>query len=217
MTRQSHVLEAIAEQRALAIVRMNTAADAVAACRALADGGLRTVEVSLAQFGATEAIAEAVAELEGIAFVGAGTVRTLAHAEAALAAGAQFLVGPGLDPTVAAWASERDVLYVPGALTPTEVEAASRWSPLVKLFPARSLGPGYVRDLCAPFPDIALLPTGGVDLENARTFLAAGATAVALGSALVNARTVVAPDELAATTERLLQLVATTSPTTRRV
>jgi 2-dehydro-3-deoxyphosphogluconate aldolase / (4S)-4-hydroxy-2-oxoglutarate aldolase len=210
------VLEAITEQRALAIVRLGTRDEAVAACRILAAAGLRAVEVSLAQAEATAAIAEAADELAGVAFVGAGTIRTIADATAAVAAGAQFLVGPGLDEAVAAWASERDLLYVPGALTPTEVEAAARWSRLVKLFPAGRFGPGYVRDLRAPFPDVPLVPTGGVDLDNARPFLDAGAAAVALGSSLVNARTVSAPDELAATTRRLLQLIAPATPTTRR-
>lgn len=216
MTPSLDVLEAITEQRALAIVRLETRDEAVAACRIVAGAGLRAVEVSLAQAEATAAIAEAADELAGAAFVGAGTIRTVADAMAAVAGGAQFLVGPALDEAVAAWASERDLLYVPGALTPTEVEAASRWSPLVKIFPAGRLGPGYVRDLRAPFPDVPLVPTGGVNLDNARLFLDAGAAAVALGSSLVNARTVSAPDELAATTRRLLQLIAPATPTTRR-
>jgi 2-dehydro-3-deoxyphosphogluconate aldolase / (4S)-4-hydroxy-2-oxoglutarate aldolase len=135
-------------------------------------------------------------------------VRTLAQATAAVDAGAAFLVGPALDETVAAWATQRDVLYLPGALTPGEVEAASRWSPLVKLFPAGRLGPGYVRDLLAPFPDAALVPTGGIDLQNAQEYLEAGALAVAVGSGLVNPSSLAAPDELAANARRLLQLVA---------
>jgi 2-dehydro-3-deoxyphosphogluconate aldolase/(4S)-4-hydroxy-2-oxoglutarate aldolase len=216
VTPSAEVLDAIAEQRTLVIVRLETRDEAVAACKILAGAGLRALEVSLAQAGATAVIAEAADELAGMAFVGAGTIRTVRDAAAAVAAGAQFLVGPGLDEAVAAWAGERDLLYVPGALTPTEVEAASRWSPLVKLFPAGRFGPGYLRDLRAPFPDVRLVPTGGVDLDNARPFLDAGATAVALGSSLVNARTVAAPNELAATTRRLLQLVAPATQTTRR-
>ena len=168
-------------------MRLESAADGVAACRVLAGAGMRAVEISLAQPDAAAAIAEAVDDLAGVAFVGAGTVRTVTDAAAAVAAGAHFLVGPGLDQAVGAFANERDLLYVPGALTPTEVETASRWSPLVKLFPAGRFGPGYVNDLRAPLPDVALLATGGVDLENARAFLDAGAAAVAVGSGLVNA------------------------------
>jgi 2-dehydro-3-deoxyphosphogluconate aldolase/(4S)-4-hydroxy-2-oxoglutarate aldolase len=216
MTPSAQVFEAISEQRTLAIVRLESEGDAVTACRLLADAGMRAVEISLAQPDATAAIAEAAEELSDVTFVGAGTVRTVAHAAAAVGAGAQFLVSPGLDEAVAAWAQERDILYLPGALTPTEVETASRWSPLVKLFPAGALGPGYVRDLRAPFPDVALVPTGGVDLENACDYLDAGAAAVAIGSALVNQRSVAAPDELTDAARRLLQLVAPATPTTRR-
>jgi 2-dehydro-3-deoxyphosphogluconate aldolase/(4S)-4-hydroxy-2-oxoglutarate aldolase len=202
------ILEAIVEQRALAIVRCASAADAVTACGVLAGAGMRAIEISLAQPDATAAIAEASATLADVAFIGAGTIRTVSHAAAAAAAGARFLVSPGLDEAVAAWANQHDLLYLPGALTPSEVEAASRWSPLVKLFPAGRFGPGYVQDLRAPFPDVALVPTGGVDLDNAPAFLDAGAAAVALGSALVNAASVAVPDDLAATARRLLQLVA---------
>jgi 2-dehydro-3-deoxyphosphogluconate aldolase/(4S)-4-hydroxy-2-oxoglutarate aldolase len=216
VTPASEVYEAIAEQRALAIVRLDSAADAVSACRVVAGAGLRALEISLAQPDAAAAIAEVADDLAGVAFVGAGTVRTVTDAAAAVAAGASFLVGPGFDQAVAAFANERDLLYVPGALTPTEVETASRWSPLVKLFPASRFGPGYVKDLRAPLPDVALLPTGGIDLENARAFLDAGATAVAVGSGLVNASSLAATDDLAANARRLLQLVAPATPTTRR-
>jgi len=206
VTPSAHVFEAIAEQRLLAIVRLDSEAAAVDACRVLARGGLRAVEISLAQPGATTAIATAANELAAVAFVGAGTVRTVAHAAAAVAAGAEFLVGPNLDEEIAAWARERDVLYLPGALTPTEVELASRRSPLVKLFPAGRLGPDYVSDLRAPYPDAALVPTGGVDLDNAAAFLEAGAAAVALGSALVNARSAADPDQLEATARQALHI-----------
>lgn len=220
MTSSGAVSDAITQQRLLAIVRLETEAEAVAACVTLATAGLRTLEISLANPGAIEAIAAASRELDRAAFVGAGTVRTVAHATAAVAAGADFLVSPGLNQAVAAWAKERDVLLLPGALTPTEVDAAAGWSPLVKLFPAGRFGPAYVKDLRAPFPDVALVPTGGVDLENAQAFLGAGAAAVAVGSALVNRSSVAAPDALEEAARRLLDLVAPptemTSQTTRR-
>jgi 2-dehydro-3-deoxyphosphogluconate aldolase/(4S)-4-hydroxy-2-oxoglutarate aldolase len=216
VTPSSEVLEAICEQRVLAIVRLETAAAAVAACGVLGDAGVGAVEISLTQPDALAAVSGAVADLDGRTFVGAGTVRTVADATAAADAGAQFLVAPNLDEGVAAWATERDLLYLPGALTPTEVETATRLSPLVKLFPAGRFGPGYVRDLRAPLPDVALVPTGGVDAGNAVAFLESGAVAVAVGSALVNATSVAAPDDLAAAARNLLQLVAPATPTTRR-
>jgi len=112
-------------------------------------------------------------------------VRGVADAEAAVAAGASFLVSPHLAFEVTEWAHEHDVLHVPGAFTPTELAAAlDAGAELVKLFPAGRPGPGYVRDLLAPFPSARLVPTGGVDEGNAREFLDAGAVAVAVGGAL---------------------------------
>jgi len=108
---------------------------------------------------------------------------------ATLGAGAAFLVAPGYDRDVAAAAREAGVPYIPGALTPTEVQRClADGAELVKLFPAGALGAAYVRDLLGPFPALRLMPTGGVSAENAAAFLEAGAAAVAVGSSLVNAR-----------------------------
>jgi 2-dehydro-3-deoxyphosphogluconate aldolase/(4S)-4-hydroxy-2-oxoglutarate aldolase len=216
MRPSAQVVEAITEQRLLAIVRLDSAGSAVEACRILTRAGVRAVEISLAQPDAVAAIAAAADELAGAAIVGAGTVRTVAHAAAAVGAGAEWLVGPGFVQDVAEWARERDVLYLPGAMTPTEVELASRWSPLVKLFPAGRLGPAYLADLRAPFPDVALVPTGGVGLDDARAFLDAGAAAVALGRALVNARSVAHAGELEATARRVLETTRTSHDRARK-
>jgi 2-dehydro-3-deoxyphosphogluconate aldolase/(4S)-4-hydroxy-2-oxoglutarate aldolase len=205
MTAGPDPFAAILAQRLLAIIRLPDAEGAVTACEVLAGAGISAIEVSLAQPGALEAIAEAAARVGETACVGAGTVRTLTLAQAAVGAGARFLVAPGFDPEVAAWAGERGVLYVPGAFTATEIENASRQTSLVKLFPAGRLGPAYVADLLAPAPDARLVPTGGVDLGNARAFLDAGAVAVAIGSALVNRASVADPRGLAEDARRFLQ------------
>lgn len=177
------MVESIEHQRLVAIVRLSEAGRAAGAARAVAEGGLRVVEVSLTTPDALEAIEEVAQE----AIVGAGTVRDVADAERAAAAGADFLLSPHLALDVQAWAQAHDVLAIPGAMTPTDVAAAlDAGAPLVKLFPAGGLGPGYVRDLRGPFPGVRLIPTGGVDLADADDFLAAGAAAVALGGALVN-------------------------------
>ncbi|MBT8216403.1 MAG: bifunctional 4-hydroxy-2-oxoglutarate aldolase/2-dehydro-3-deoxy-phosphogluconate aldolase [Acidimicrobiia bacterium] len=120
--------------------------------------------------------------------VGAGTVRSMADAERAVAAGASFLVLPHTDASIVGWAVWRQVPVVPGALTPTEVVAA--WDlgvSAVKLFPAHIPGPAGIRALRGPFPDIPLIPTGGVTGDNAADFLAAGAVAVGIGSWLTGA------------------------------
>jgi 2-dehydro-3-deoxyphosphogluconate aldolase/(4S)-4-hydroxy-2-oxoglutarate aldolase len=198
-------------ERLLAIVRTDSAADARVAGEALVAGGIACVEVSLTTPGALEAIAA----LAGHAAVGAGTIRSVADAEAAVSAGAGYLLSPHADLAVVAWAREHDVLYIPGALTPTEVAAAlDAGSPIVKLFPARAVGAVYVRDLLGPFPGAKLLPTGGIDAANAREYLEAGAVAVALGSSLINAATIADPTRLAALAGQARAAIPTSTTTT---
>ena len=115
-------------------------------------------------------------------------MRTAGDVRAAVAAGAQACVGPGLVPEVLAACREAGLPAIPGAMTPTEVETAWRLgAELVKLFPAARLGPEFVRDLRGPLSDVPLLATGGVDISNTPAFLRAGAAAVGVGSALVGA------------------------------
>jgi 2-dehydro-3-deoxyphosphogluconate aldolase/(4S)-4-hydroxy-2-oxoglutarate aldolase len=167
----------IVAERFVAILRAPPDLDAVA--NELVDAGVRVLEITLDTPGAVEAIAR----WRGHATVLAGTVRSVADAEAALEAGAAAAVSPGTVPEVAAFCREASLPYVPGALTPTEVEAARRaGAPLVKLFPASLGGPAYVRSLRGPLADVPLLATGGVTAENATAFLEAGAAAVGADS-----------------------------------
>jgi 2-dehydro-3-deoxyphosphogluconate aldolase / (4S)-4-hydroxy-2-oxoglutarate aldolase len=152
----------------------------------LAAGGIRVIEVTLDSDRALQTIERLRAKTD--LTVLAGTVRTPAHAEAAARAGAQACVAPALFPEVLERCRELGVPAIPGALTPTEIEAAMGFgAPLVKLFPARLLGPGYVRDVLEPLAGAQLIVTGGVDASNARAFLEAGAIAVGVGSALTGA------------------------------
>jgi 2-dehydro-3-deoxyphosphogluconate aldolase/(4S)-4-hydroxy-2-oxoglutarate aldolase len=124
----------------------------------------------------------------GGVWVGAGTVRTVDQVARATAAGAAFGVSPILDRAVLDCATDLGLPFVTGAFTPTEADAAWRFgATFVKLFPASSLGPGHVREIRAPMPEIELIPTGGIDASNAIAFLEAGATAVGIGSAIVRA------------------------------
>jgi 2-dehydro-3-deoxyphosphogluconate aldolase/(4S)-4-hydroxy-2-oxoglutarate aldolase len=171
--------------RLVAIVRRPDPDDARAAVDTLLEAGVPAVELSLAVDGALETLRRAVEESSPEALLGAGTVLDAADAEAALDAGARFLISPGLAPAAAAVARERGVLHIPGAMTPTEVASAlEAGAPLVKLFPAAHLGPTYVRDLLAPFPGARLVATGGVGEGNATDFLDAGAAVLAVGGAL---------------------------------
>src|SRR2546421_5279698 len=152
----------------------------------LVDAGIRSLEVTLNTPGALEAIRRARTRFGEEVSVGAGTVRTVADVEDAVAAGAQFLVSPHTDPALVARARELAVAYLPGALTPTEIVTAwNSGAAAVKLFPARLGGPRYLRDLREPLPDIPIVPTGGVSAENVGEWFAAGAVAVGVGGTLI--------------------------------
>ena len=121
-------------------------------------------------------------------WIGAGTVRTTQQLRAAVDAGAGFAVSPVLDLEILDEATRIGIPFIPGAYTPTEADAAWRaGAAFVKLFPASSLGPAHVREIHGPLPEIEVIVTGGVDASNAAAFLAAGATAVGVGSAIVRA------------------------------
>ncbi len=185
MSGAAETAQRIERGRLLAIVRRPDPEAAVAAIASLRRGGIEAIELSLAAPGALQALREAVAAAPPDALIGAGTVLDAAGAEAAVAAGASFLISPGLAPAAAAAAQALDVLHIPGVMTPSELATAlERGALLVKLFPAARLGPGYVRDLLAPFPRARLVATGGMGEDNASDFLTAGAAAVAVGGAL---------------------------------
>ena len=119
--------------------------------------------------------------------IGAGTVLSIAEAEQALAAGAEFFVSPHLDTEIVAFANEHDCMVVPGAFTPTEVITALRaGADIVKVFPANIVGPQFFRDLQGPFGQIPLLPTGGITIENAGTYIKSGALALGVGAGLLD-------------------------------
>lgn len=167
----------------LAILRARTARHVGAAVRTLAEVGVSAVEVTLTTEGALEALGRVRADHPEL-LAGAGTVITPQDAADAVAAGAQFLVAPCVRPDTMAAAAGLGAPMIPGAFTPTEVvTAVEHGAALVKLFPS-SLGPSYLRALRGPLPDVAFLPTGGVELDTIGAFLAAGALAVGLGSPL---------------------------------
>jgi 2-dehydro-3-deoxyphosphogluconate aldolase/(4S)-4-hydroxy-2-oxoglutarate aldolase len=153
---------------------------------ALAQSGITCLELTLTTPGALAALVRVRAALDPAIAVGIGSVITAAQAVAALQAGADFLVSPGVCADVAREASRAGVACYPGAWTPTEIIAA--WGlrvPAVKLFPAASGGPGHLRNLRGPLPDIPLVPTGGVQLTHIAAYIAAGAVAVGLGGPLI--------------------------------
>lgn len=173
----------------VAIGRRVAPESAADVARALADGGVRAFELTLndPEAGALRSIEAVAAVAAGLGLdIGAGTVLSIEAAQRAIDAGATFLVCPHLDPVLVAWAAVRGIPALPGCSTPTEVLGGWRaGAAAVKLFPASVLGVAFVRELRGPFPDIPIIPTGGVTVESAPSFIAAGAVAVGMGGWLL--------------------------------
>jgi 2-dehydro-3-deoxyphosphogluconate aldolase / (4S)-4-hydroxy-2-oxoglutarate aldolase len=187
MTPPRPFLERLAEVPVVAILRAEDAGRFLEVGRVLYEGGVRAIEVTLTSVGALDAFARLREELPGDALLGVGTVRSAGDAEAALAAGAGYLVAPDFRPEMVAFAVARGLPVVPGALTPTEVAAAwAAGATAVKVFPVSAVGgPGYVKAVRAPLPEVPLVPTGGVGIDDIGAYLAAGAAAVGIGAPLL--------------------------------
>lgn len=178
-------LEALGADRVIAVVRAPEIPDAAALAAALAEGGIRWLELTFTTPGLDVHLRAASAGGTGCR-IGAGTVMTAAQAEQAVAAGAEYLVTPGNRPAVAEAARAAGVPVVMGALTPSEVaDALDLGATAVKIFPARAFGPRYFKDLSGPYPGVPLVASGGVNAGNAAEFLAAGARAVCAGTDVV--------------------------------
>ncbi len=184
---QTEDLAAIVECGVIAIVRLRAGGDLVGVARALRDGGIRAIEFTMTTPGALDALEGARREMGDDVLLGAGTVLDPETARLAILAGARFVVAPAVNLETIELCRRYSVLAVPGAFTPTEILSAwQSGADLVKVFPAGSLGPQYIRDVHAPLPHVRLLPTGGVNLENAGRFIEAGAAALAVGGNLVD-------------------------------
>lgn len=176
--------DAIRAGRIVAIGRRLDPATVPSIAAALLESGVRAFEVTMDSRGGLDVIAALVARFSHDDFlVGAGTILDSETAAAAVDAGARFVVTPHSDHALIRWAVERGIPCFPGAFTPTEILAAWRaGASAVKLFPASAVGPSFVREMRGPLLEIPLVPTGGVSLESAPAFLAAGAVAVGMGS-----------------------------------
>jgi len=175
----------------VAVIRLKDPATLRAVVDAMAQGGVRALEVTMTVPRAVDLSRELAPTLPGDFLLGAGTVTDVATALAVIDAGASFVVGPVFRPDVIAACHERDVAAMPGCFSPTEILAAHEsGADIVKLFPATALGPQFIRDVRAPLPQVKLMPTGGVTLDNAGDWIRAGAVAVGLGSALLDAKAI---------------------------
>ncbi len=179
----------------VAIVRLDDLSQSESIVRALLDGGIRAIEFTLTNPDSLPAVRKLRDSIpmfvDGGAAIGLGSIRSVEEAESALDAGAQFLVSPFLDLRVVERCVSRGVPIAPGAFSPTEI--ATAWdagASMVKVFPARMLGPNYIRDLLAPMPYLQLMPTGGVELGNIAEYFRSGACAVGVGSNLINPKAI---------------------------
>jgi len=184
-----NVIRRIGEIGIVPVVRAATVDEANRAVEAICAGGIPIVEITMTVPDAITVIRQVAREYGREVLVGAGTVTTAAQAELCIAAGAEFIVSPGLSFPVLSAAQSCGKLAIPGALTPTELMNAHQYGArLIKIFPCGNVGgPKYLKSLKAPFPDAALIPTGGVNAANAAEFIGAGAFALGVGAELVNA------------------------------
>ncbi|MGH9738172.1 MAG: bifunctional 4-hydroxy-2-oxoglutarate aldolase/2-dehydro-3-deoxy-phosphogluconate aldolase [Candidatus Acidiferrales bacterium] len=210
MADKQEIFQRISEVGVVPVVRASSARHALLAARALRDGGIPIVEITMTVPGAVDAIAE-LAKSESSMLVGAGTVLDAATAGRCVDAGAQFVVSPGLNLNVVAAVRARGILMMAGALTPSEIMAAwEAGSDVIKIFPCDAVGGArYVKSIKGPFPQIPLVPTGGVNLANVCDLIRAGAAAVGVGSELVSKTALASGDmgQIAASASRYLAAV----------
>ncbi|MFY9561315.1 MAG: bifunctional 4-hydroxy-2-oxoglutarate aldolase/2-dehydro-3-deoxy-phosphogluconate aldolase [Terriglobales bacterium] len=179
----------IGEIGIIPVIRAANVDEALRAVGAICQGGIPIVEITMTVPNAAAVIRDVAQQYGRDVLVGAGTVISADQARVCIDAGAEFLVSPGLSLPVLAAAHGCHKLAIPGALTPTELmNAQAHGATLIKIFPCGNLGgPKYLKSLKAPFPDAALIPTGGVNVSNAADFILAGAFALGVGADLVDA------------------------------
>jgi 2-dehydro-3-deoxyphosphogluconate aldolase/(4S)-4-hydroxy-2-oxoglutarate aldolase len=174
------------ESRVIAVLRAPRAADCEAVVETLVRGGVRSIELTLTTPGALDVLPALVDRFAGVAEIGLGTVTTVGQAIAAVDRGAAYVVTPVTSTSIAAAVTGRGVPFYPGGLTPTELWSSwSSGATAVKLFPASTVGPGYVGQLRGPFPDLEVVPSGGIELDDVPAWLRAGCLAVSLGGPLL--------------------------------
>jgi len=210
-SRRADVTARIEALGVVAVIRLKDPARLRAVVDAMTEGGVRALEVTMTVPRAVDLIRELAPALPAGFLLGAGTVTDAATARSVIDAGAAFVVGPVFRPDVIAACHERDVPVMPGCFTPTEILAAHECgADIVKLFPATALGPQFIRDVRAPLPQVKLMPTGGVSLDNAGDWIRAGAVAVGIGSALVDGKAIESGrfDVITANARRVVESIA---------
>jgi len=188
---KSQVVTRIIEAGVVAVIRMKDTNRLVNVIEALRVGGVKSMEITMTVPGAVDIIRQLSNEVPPDVLIGAGTVVEEETAAKVIDAGATFVVGPVLNLDIVSLCVRRGVAVMPGCYTPTEILAGWKaGADIIKVFPATSLGPKYFKDLSGPFPDIRLMPTGGVTIDNVGEWIAAGACAVGIGSDLLDKKAI---------------------------
>jgi len=190
---RTDIVARIERERIVAVIRLDDPQQLRAVVDALAAGGVHVFEVTMTVPGAIEAISHLTLTAPAEFLIGAGTVVDAATADKAIDAGARFVVSPVFRRDVIPACHLRQVPALPGCLSPTEIlDAWDAGADIVKVFPSTALGPSFLKDVRAPLPQVKLMPTGGVTVENAGDWIRAGAVAIGVGGALVDRKAVAA-------------------------
>jgi len=192
MSQKSEKLGIMLDGGVIPVIRARSADEALKVVEAIRKGGINTIEITMTVPGAIGVMERLAKEAGDEILLGAGSVLDPETARISILAGAEFIVGPCLNPELVRLCKRYSKIVIPGAMTPTEIMRAwEMGADVVKVFPAGQLGgPSYIKAVKAPLPQVLLNPTGGVDLDNAGEFIKAGASVISAGSALVDKKAV---------------------------
>ncbi|WP_079527498.1 bifunctional 4-hydroxy-2-oxoglutarate aldolase/2-dehydro-3-deoxy-phosphogluconate aldolase [Halobacillus hunanensis] len=204
----AETLQRMMEHKLVAVIRGAKGEEVLPIAKALNEGGIHILEITADTPQVGELIRHVKDELGDAVIVGAGTVLDPETARAAIMAGARFIFSPTVNLDTIQMTKRYGVVSIPGAMTPTEILTAyEHGADLIKVFPAGTMGPGYIKDVHGPLSHIPLMPTGGVDLSNVREYFEKGAVAAGLGSALVNLKQPLNEETLKEITAKAQQFV----------
>lgn len=205
--KKNEIVDRIIESGVVAVIRMKETDRLLKVIEAVRSGGVKCMEITMTVPGAIDIIRQLSRSVPADVLVGAGTVVDEETAGKVIEAGAQFVVGPVLNLGIVDLCLKSGITVMPGCYTATEIFAGWKaGADIVKVFPATSLGPKYFKDLRGPFPDIRLMPTGGVTIDNVGEWIHAGACAVGIGSDLLDKKAI-EEDRYEVLTERAARMV----------
>ncbi|WP_174612898.1 bifunctional 4-hydroxy-2-oxoglutarate aldolase/2-dehydro-3-deoxy-phosphogluconate aldolase [Virgibacillus ihumii] len=202
-------MEMILEQKIVAVIRHADKQSIVPILEALSAGGVKIAEITAETPKVGGIIETSVNHMGKEMCIGAGTVLDPETAQKTLAAGAKFVVSPALNTETLAFTKRYNVLNIPGVMTPTEILTAYEYgAKMVKIFPANTFGPDYIKNILGPLPHVQAMVTGGITIENMNNYFAKGAAAAGLGSSLVNAKTLKTNEDYKQLTAKAKNVVA---------